>query len=107
MKRLFCLFILLLVAATVSALEMPEHPSGRVSDYANILSSGDVSALDAKLQGIEEQTSNQIAIAIFPQLGDEDVDDFTNRLFEKWHLGQKQRNNGVLMTVFVQDHKVR
>src|SRR5262249_49853003 len=55
----------------------------------------------------EKETSNQIVIAIFPSLDGEDVDDFTNRLFEKWHLGQKDRNNGVLLSVFVQDHKVR
>ena len=33
--------------------------------------------------------------------------DFTNRLFEKWHLGQKERNNGVLLTVFLKEHKIR
>ena len=86
---------------------MPERPTAHVNDYASVLSSSEANALEQKLSQFEKDTSNQVVIAIFPSLDGEDVDVFTNRLFEKWHLGQKDRNNGVLLSVFVQDHKVR
>jgi uncharacterized protein len=101
------LLALVFCASFAYALQMPERPNARVNDYASVLSPSEVSSMEQKLSQFEKETSNQVVVAIFPSLDGEDVDDFTNRLFEKWHLGQKDRNNGVLLTVFVQDHKVR
>lgn len=93
--------------ACLQALDMPQRPLHRVNDYAGILSSTDTAGLEQSLQAFEQQTSNQLVIALFPSLENEDLNDFTNRLFEKWHLGQKDRNNGVLLAVFLKEHKVR
>lgn len=98
---------MLALQASAFALSMPDRPTGRVNDYAQILSSADAADLERNLKQFEEQTSNQIVIAIFPSLDDEDLNDFTNRLFEKWRLGQKQHNNGVLLAAFMAEHKVR
>lgn len=105
--RLRFLLIFVFCASLAQALQMPERPGAHVNDYASVLAPTEVSELEQKLSQFEKETSNQVVIAIFPTLDGEDVDDFTNRLFEKWRLGQKDRNNGVLLTVFVQDHKVR
>jgi len=46
-------------------------------------------------------------VAIFPSLEGEDLVDFTNRLFERWRLGQKGLDNGVLLAVYLEDRKAR
>jgi uncharacterized protein len=104
---LLTLSFLFLLFKDGRALEMPPRPLGRVSDYASVLSPAAKARLETQLQQFEKDTSNQIVVAIFPSIEEESVDDFTNRLFEKWKLGQKDRNNGILLAVFMKEKKVR
>jgi uncharacterized protein len=48
-----------------------------------------------------------MAIAVFKSLDGESLEDVANTLFQKWRLGQKKLDNGVLLVVFVQDRKLR
>jgi uncharacterized protein len=99
--------IFLLLQQTSHALQIPPRPTSRISDYASVLSPGAKSRLESRLQQFEKDTSNQIVVAIFPSLEEESLDDFTNRLFEQWKLGQIDRNNGVLLAIFMKEKKVR
>ena len=99
--------LLLGFAGLARALDIPTQPSGRISDYASVLDPATKDRLENQLAQFEKETSNQIIVATFPSLEDEDVDDFTNRLFAAWKIGQKQRNNGVLLAIFMQQKKVR
>lgn len=53
----------------------------------------------------EEETSNQIVLAIFPSLEQESLEDYVNRLFERWKIGQQVDNNGVLLAIFLRERK--
>jgi uncharacterized protein len=86
---------------------LPGPPSGPVNDYAGALSAVQVSQLDAQLRGYERGTTRQIAVAIFKSLDDESLEDFSMRLAEKWKVGGKKNNDGVLMTLFLDEHKLR
>jgi uncharacterized protein len=66
-----------------------------------------VSQLDAQLRGYERGTTRQIAVAVFRSLEGESLEDVSIRLAEKWKIGGKQSNDGVLLTVFLDDHKLR
>jgi uncharacterized protein len=88
-------------------LDFPPPPKQHVNDYAGALSTADIQEIDDLLSGHEKETSNQIVIAIFPTLDDESLEDFTNRLFEKWGIGQKANNNGVLLAIFMKEQRVR
>ncbi len=55
----------------------------------------------------EEETSNQIVLAIFPSLEQESLEDYVNRLFERWKIGQQVDNNGVLLAIFLRERKIR
>lgn len=46
-------------------------------------------------------------VAVFPSLEGESLEDYVNRLFERWKLGQKDRDNGVLLAIFLDDRKAR
>ncbi len=99
--------LLLLLQQSGFALQIPPRPAARVNDYASVLSPDAASRLESRLRQFEKDTSNQIVVAIFPSLEEESLDDFTNRLFEEWKLGQKDRNNGALLAVFMKEKKVR
>jgi len=106
-KLLFINLLLFLFATTSFALEIPQHPVGYINDYAKLLSPQTISNLDTQLQQFEKETSNQIVVAIFPSLEQESLEDFSVRLEQQWKIGQKGKDNGVLLIMFVKEHKIR
>jgi len=78
-----------------------------VNDYAGLLQPAERQGLESFLAEREAATGTQMAIALFRSLEGESLEDVANRLFQKWRLGQKGLDNGVLLVVFVQDRKLR
>ncbi len=99
--------VVLLCALTVHALDVPPTPPLRVNDYAGVLSVEDGRSLDAMLAEHERATTNQVVIAIFPTLGGENLEAYSMRLAEAWKVGQAGKDNGVIISVFLEDRKVR
>jgi uncharacterized protein len=100
---LLLLFIQPLAAAEV----IPPAPTQYFNDYANVVSPGVASQLNSQLEDFEKSTSNQIVVAIFPKMqSDSSVDDYAVRVARYWQVGQKGLNNGAVLFVFVQDHKM-
>src|SRR5215218_7000104 len=103
------LVVALLVSALASAQPQPAFPplTGRVVDAANILKPEDRAALERKLKAHEDKTTDQVVVATVPGLGGTSVEDYANRLFRHWALGQKAKNNGVLLVVAPNERKAR
>ena len=78
-----------------------------MNDYAALLQPAERQRLEALLAEREAGTGTQMAIALFRSLEGESVEDVANRLFQKWRLGHKGLDNGVLLVVFLQDRKLR
>jgi uncharacterized protein len=87
-------------------IKFPEL-TGRVVDQANLLAPDTRQALDAKLTDLENKSSIQFAVATVDSLQDRDVETYANLLFRKWGLGDKKKNNGVLLLVAPNQKKVR
>lgn len=100
-------FLLFFSPAPLAALEIPQRPEGRISDYAGTFSPSTRSSLEEKLRRFESETSNQIAVVTFPSLEGEVLEDFSIRLAEQWKIGQKGKDNGVILLIFKNDRKVR
>lgn len=102
-------FTLILIAVTLFAgSAIPERPQSWVSDFANILTPTQKSQLDEMLNGLEKRSSNQIFVAIFSEIPDgEYPEDFTTKVFKKWGPGLKDKNNGILLAIFIKDRKIR
>jgi len=90
-----------------AGLEVPPAPSGRVSDYAGLLSPAATHRLEVKLREHEAESSDQIAVAIFKSLEGEVLEDFSIRLAERWQIGSREHDNGVILLIFVEDRRTR
>ena len=78
-----------------------------MNDYAGLLTAAERARLEALLTERERATGTQMAIAVFRSLEGENLEDVASSLFQKWRLGQKGLDNGVLLVVFVQERKLR
>ena len=86
---------------------IPELWGVRVHDEAGALRQSTVETLEQQLQAYEDSTSNQIAILIVHSLDNEILEHYTLRVAEKWKLGQEGKDNGVLLFIDVNDHRIR
>ncbi len=96
--RLFC---------SPSPSLIPPAPTARVNDYAGLLAAADRARLEALLTERERATGAQMVIAIFRSLEGESLEDFSIRLAERWRVGQRGLDNGVILLVFLDDRRVR
>jgi len=103
--------VLLTAAAALStagpADQLPPPPARYFNDYASLVSASDAASLDAKLKSFDEQTSNQVVVAVFPELPSPSLEDFTIRTAQSWRAGREKLDNGVVLFVFVKDRKSR
>lgn len=104
------LAIILWIAAAfgVRAAEvMPPKPARWFNDYAGVVPDATVRELDAKLEQFERDTSNQVVVAVWRDMqSDSSVQDYTFRIFQQWQLGQRDKNNGIGLFVFVDPRKM-
>lgn len=96
-----------LLAGLALALDIPPAPPSGIHDAADLLDPAAERELAALLREFEAESSNEVAVATFPSLDGESLEDFTIRLAEAWKPGQADRDNGVLLAVFVGDRRVR
>lgn len=103
-----CTFIFIILSGQLSAQRaIPAHGGVWVRDEANLISPAAVGQLEAILKGYRDSTSNQIALYIIPTLDGDDIDDYANRVFKEWKLGDEKKDNGVLWLIAVNDRKQR
>src|SRR3990167_2391333 len=107
--RLAAVLIVLLLACTsvAAAFKIPPPPRTLVSDFADILSPAFESKLESILLEFEQKTANQIAVATFPSLEGDNLEDSSIRIAEAWKPGKIERDNGVLLLVFRDDRAIR
>jgi uncharacterized protein len=100
------LTLALAVGRSVFAQEVP-YLTGRINDYANVISERAKNELENLLRQHENQTTNQLAVLIVPTLGNGSLEDFAERVFQTWKLGQQGKDNGALLLVAINDRKMR
>src|SRR5215468_4494965 len=102
------LAIVILFAISGHAAEViPPKPAGYFNDYAGVVSKETAYRFNEQLAQFERDTSNQVVVAVFPKMqSDSDIADYTQRVAQAWGVGQKERRNGVVLFVFIQDRKM-
>ncbi|MFL6244533.1 MAG: TPM domain-containing protein [Thermoanaerobaculia bacterium] len=105
--RFLVLPLLFAAALTALALDVPPTPTRWFTDTAGIVSPTEGDLLNAKLRQFEQDSGAQFIIYVFPSLDGESLEDFTIRAVERWKVGQKKYDNGLVLFVFVEEKKVR
>jgi uncharacterized protein len=86
--------------------QLPPKSETLVTDYTSTLSASDQQQLEQKLTAFNDSSSTQIAVVILKSVGDYDINDYGQKLGRAWGIGQKSKNNGVLVLVAMGDRKV-
>ncbi|MFH1718612.1 MAG: TPM domain-containing protein [Planctomycetota bacterium] len=85
-------------------LPMPDH---YVEDYANVINASDEQALNGILQELEQKTRAQYIVLTVQTTAGMPIEQFSIELVQKWKLGQKGKDNGMLFTLAAKDRKYR
>lgn len=104
MKRLaiFFLSFLFLVTSHVYAA-----PSQYINDLAGVLTPDQVGSLNNLVNENQKQSGNEIAVLIIPELKNETIESQAVKTFEEWGIGEKGKDNGVLLLISFSDRQLR
>ncbi len=117
-RALLC-FVLLAVALLLAATELageaaaqisqPKFPelTGRVVDEAGIIKHEDRQALERELEALEAKSTDQVVVATVKSLQGYEIEEYGYQLGRKWGIGQKGKDNGVILIVAPNERKVR
>lgn len=100
-RKIVLVSTILFLSAVIFAQEIPEKPfpPRLVNDFAGMLKRGEIEALESKLVAFNDSTSTQIAVVTVNDLQGYAISDFAQRLAEKWGIGQKGLDNGILILI--------
>ena len=99
--------VLVLGAGLYGAEVIPSRPAHYFNDYACIVPPAVAGQLNQQLEQFERDTTNQMLVAVYPRMeSNSSVEDYTVRVAQAWGGGQKGRNNGAVLFVFVQEHQL-
>ena len=115
MKRWLIYFILLLqcffAAYATAAPQIPPKPTAAagiyVQDYAQVLSAEDKRRLLSIGQELDNKTTAQLAVVTVKNLDGQPIEDYALSILREWGIGSKEKNNGALIVVAVQDRRSR
>ena len=94
------------LAQSASGLPARPVPFTFVTDQGSLLSAGDVKKLDSGLRAYAEKTGTQVVVVTVPNLGGRSAADYARALGTAWGVGQRDKNNGVVVLLSAQDHKI-
>jgi uncharacterized protein len=102
----FLLLLLLLLPLHVWSLSVPPLER-RVNDYAHLLSPQAIGQLENNLTVFEKSDSTQIVVLTIPSLEGESLEGYSIKVAEAWKIGQKGLDNGAILLVSRNEHKIR
>jgi len=108
-KQLFFSFLLLALSFTSWAQgDFPEKPNPPrlVNDFSKTLSANEVQQLENKLVAYNDSTSSEVSIVLINSVGPYDISDYAFQLGDKWGIGRKDKDNGILILAAMKDRKV-
>lgn len=107
MRRWLTLYLLCLLPYAAQAEVAVPPLTARVTDLTGTLTPEQRAALESRLQAFETQKGSQIAVLIVPTTQPEAIEQYSIRVVEQWKLGRKKVDDGVLLLVAKDDHKLR
>jgi uncharacterized protein len=85
---------------------IPPKPDRYFNDYAGVVSRGVAERLNTQLAQFERDTSDQVVVAVYQKMqSDSSIEDYAQRIAQTWQVGQKDKRNGVVLLVFLDNRK--
>jgi uncharacterized protein len=98
----------LAVTAVLAAEQLPGKPARFFNDYTGVVDRDAGDVLNERLAKYERESSNQLLVVFYSRmLTDSSIEDYCTRAFEKWGVGLADRDNGAVLFVFTEQHKIR
>lgn len=101
------LFLFLLGGRVFAAYPPVPGDSFYAEDYAGILTGGDRNRINAMGRALEQETGAQVVVAAVKRVPDGDMESYANGFFRERKLGDKSKNNGILLLVSMEDRRAR
>ena len=106
MRKLFSL-LLIMIAASTFADDVPSY-SSYVNDYAGVISDKDKTSMEDVAKEVEEKTGAQIAVLTVKSMAPyTSIDQFGMAVAEKWKVGQKDKDTGIILILAMEERQVR
>ncbi len=108
MMRILAVLLALAAGLPAASAEVPVPPlAARVTDLTGTLSAQQKSALESRLAAFEAKKGSQVAVLIVPSTKPESIEQYSIRVAQRWKLGRKGVDDGVLLLVAKDDHALR
>jgi uncharacterized protein len=106
--RLIGILSLVLASAAGAVDEVQVPPlRARITDLTGTLTAGQLATLEAELRAFEQQKGSQIAILLLPSTQPETIEQFSIRVAERWKIGRAKVDDGVILVIAKNDHRLR
>lgn len=107
MKKLLAIVCGLVCLTAFAGEVIPPVPAHYFNDYSGVVAGNTAAQLNQKLEQFERDSSCQLVVAVYPKMqSDSSIEDYTVRVAQAWKVGQKDKNNGGVLFVFIQDRKM-
>jgi uncharacterized membrane protein YgcG len=109
----YFLLLLLLFPLLTNGQNFPKKPTNYVTVFdpfytnKSVLSKHEEELLNAKLRAFEDSTTNQLFVYLTYSLFGKNLEDHSREIFNTWGIGQKDKNNGILIAIFIKDREYR
>ncbi len=107
MQKFFALIVVLFLPIFIFAFSISDKPTSFVSDFASVFSDDQKGLLENKISEFERNTGNEIAIVTIKSLDGDTVENVAQSIFDKWKIGKKGKDNGLLILIAVSDREMR
>jgi len=108
-RKCLLMALVALVALISPVIAEPTYPelTGRITDQAGLLTAADKADIESQLASLEQTSTDQLAVVTVKSLDGYSIEDYGIGLARKWGIGQKGKDNGILLIVAPNDRKVR
>jgi uncharacterized protein len=105
--KYLAIILLTIIPRLTNAQDFPQKPTNYITNETSSITADEEKKLNSKLRRYEDSTSNQIFVYVANSLNGKDLEQFCQDIFHNWKIGQDGKNNGVLIAIFINDHKFR
>jgi uncharacterized protein len=104
-KRILPLLLLLVLSGAVLAQAKLPASSGYINDFAGVLSSQEKQELTAISAGLKQRAGAELAVAVVKSVAPLDSKLYAVKLFERWGIGEKSKDNGILLLLAMEEKR--